>query len=340
MKRLSTYFALGATAWLFCCGNHDPHAEREERAHQALRDASASTRTDVVAVLSRVNGTDAWCTGVVLEPTLVLTAQHCVAAAAPPNTTFDCATATLTPVSPQSQVWVTQDASVTEMNSPFVSVSSVRLPAGASRLCGDDIALLELSEPLADATFAGLTVDVPPAHSGFTSVGYGTDGTLSGVQRENSASAITCIGSDCADSRIAESELLATSGACEGDSGGPAFASEGSVFAIAVRSRADCEQTAYLGLAQHGAWLAQNAADVAKQKDIAVPTWAVTILASLEQHPMDAADASVTPLQPERVLLAYGGGCSVPTRAPQSNLATTLVFAVCLLITLRRIKPR
>lgn len=224
MTRFDAYAILFATSF-FGCSNLAPGDEGIARSQDALKDASASTRTDVVAVLARVNGNDAWCTGVVLEPTLVLTAQHCLAPAARPNTTFDCATATLTPISPQSQAWVAPGAAVNETSASFIAVSTVRVPAGASRSCGDDIALLELSAPLPGARLASLTTRLPLPNTTFTGVGYGTDGTLAGILRENDGATVTCTGVDCADSRIASAELLAASGACEGDSGGPAFAS-------------------------------------------------------------------------------------------------------------------
>ena len=209
------------------------------RTRMALKDAQTSLRDDVVAVLANVQGTDSWCTGIVIEPGLVLTAEHCLGPALPPNEQVDCTTATLPVVSTQSNAWVVSADNVKAVaTSDYVSVQNVRLPAGTGRLCGDDIALLELASPLPGVSEITITASLPEAGSQFTAVGYGSDGINSGFRRENAAAHMTCVGTQCADNRIAPSELLATSGACEGDSGSPALDAEGRSFAMAVRSRA------------------------------------------------------------------------------------------------------
>lgn len=239
-------------------------------------------------------------------------------------------------ISPASQAWVIQGASVSEASPAFVSVSNVRLAAGASHLCGDDLALLELASPLTNAASASLSLEIPPAPAAFTSVGYGTDGTLSGTQRANDAATIVCVGVDCADPRIAAGEILATSGACEGDSGGPAIARDGTVFAMAVRSRADCGETAYLGFKAQSAWLAHNTADIANAQGIPVPAWAASIFApTSEPTPTTNTDAAVAP-DAARELVAYGGGCSTLTRASRTHAALILLLVVSSFLTSRR----
>ncbi len=211
---------------LFGCGCSaiEPRAVKTDespaqRAVQNLRDAQASTHDDVVAVLTDVQGTDYWCTGIVIEPALVLTAEHCLGPALPPNEQVDCKTATLPAISPQSMAWVVSGDNVKAVApAEYTSVQNVRLPAAAGRLCGDDIALLELASPLSGVAEAIVTASLPEAGTLFTAVGYGSDGINSGVQRENIDAKLACIGTQCADNRIAASEMLAHSGACEGDS--------------------------------------------------------------------------------------------------------------------------
>lgn len=300
-----------------------------ERAAQSLRDAQASTRDDVVAVLTSVQGADSWCTGIVIESGLVLTAEHCLGPALPPDVQVDCATATLPAISPQSTAWVVSGDNVKAVaTTAYASIQNVRLPAAAGRLCGDDIALLELARPLSGVAEAIVTASHPEAGASFTAVGYGSDGINSGFQRENTAAKLNCIGTQCVDTRIAPSELLAHSGACEGDSGSPAFDAEGRAFAMAVRSSSDCSETAYLQLAGYASWIASNAIDVANAQNRSAPRWALDALASADAGSL-GADASVanTATQ-ERRLHAYGGGCSVAPGSHPSGACVEFLLAI------------
>lgn len=112
---------------------------------------------------------------------------------------------------------------------------------------------------------------------------------------------------------------------------------DGSVFAIAVRSRSDCEETAYLGFKDHGAWLAQNARDVAQEQNRPVPAWATTILDAPKQNPSEITDAAITPA-PRDELAPYGGGCSVQTGRQRPHAAIPLLGTLCILFASRRSK--
>ena len=323
--------ALGPSA---PCNDREPPAQTVSL---PLRDAQASERNDVVAVLATVQGTDSWCTGVVIEPDLVLTAEHCLGPALPPSAQVDCATATLPAISPQSNAWVLRGGDVKAVaTADYLAVANVRVPAATGRLCGDDIALLELANPLSSVSESTVTPDVPEIGSAFTAAGYGADGVNSGILRENQAAHITCVGTQCNDTRIAESELLAHSGACEGDSGSPAIDAEGRSFAMAVRSSTDCSETAYLQLAGYTLWIATNAVDVATAHQRSAPRWALDTIAQSDAGSAKSDSDAAANTNDAGRLYAYGGGCSVSKARRSASFLSALVLG--LLLTLSRSK--
>jgi hypothetical protein len=134
---------------------------------------------------------------------------------------------------------------------------------------------------------------------------------------------VTCAGTTCNDSQIGTEEFLAQSGACEGDSGGPAIDDAGAVFGIVSRSSSDCSRTAYLSLASHFTWLAQSARAAAELTNEPIPSWAE--LPELREPP--AAPTSdpyeITSTAPPT--LHAGGGCTM-VPSTQSSAFSVLVL--------------
>jgi hypothetical protein len=208
-------------------------------------------------------------------------------------------------------------------------VQTARIQANAARLCGDDVVLLELAEPLTQVRESVIVTTVPAAGSRFLAVGYGTDGVSDGNRLENPAAEVVCVGAACGDNRIGSRELLARSGACEGDSGSPAIDDSGRTFAMAVRSSADCSETAYLQLGPHIQWLAANAIEVAAADHQAPPQWASDVhLANVA----DAADGTLVDTTPTHV----APGCSCNLQRYRANPGALLVILVSLLRMLGR----
>lgn len=247
-----------------------------------------------------------------------------------PDTALDCATATLPSISAQVQAWVTTGENVkTNDASRYHSVSHVKLPAGATRLCGQDIVLLELAEPLAIEAAATLTAELPASETEFLAVGYGTDGTVSGTQRQNPQARIACVGIQCEDARVDAGEFLASSNACEGDSGSPAIDSTGRSFAMAVRSNGNCSETAYLQLGTYIDWLASNVIDVATAQGRSAPAWALGKQQLVDNDtPLDSGvDPGATePAGPGPGDFVTGGGCTVNPGGQKPRLRMPLLL--------------
>ena len=317
-----------------------------ERVSQPLKDAAVSARSDVVAVLASEQGTDSWCTGIVLEPSLILTAEHCLSPARGPDMALDCATATLPSISAQAVAWVVTGENVeTSDASLYHRVSNVKLPAGAARLCGQDIVLLELAEPLQVEAVATITAELPADDPEFLAVGYGTDGVTSGIQRQNPQARIACVGAQCEDARVDTNEFLANSYACEGDSGSPAIDSADRSFAMAVRSNITCSETAYLQLGAYYDWLASNVIAVATAQGRDAPAWALGNPLPVDNStPLDSgADlgaAATTELRPRD--LVTGGGCTVNSggRKPKPGMQLLLMLTGLAAMVARRKTPK
>jgi hypothetical protein len=128
---------------------------------------------------------------------------------------------------------------------------------------------------------------------------------------------------------LASNELLTRSGGCEGDSGGPAIDANGSVFAIAARSSADCSESAYLTLASYAGWLKTATRYAAEAGEFDVPAWVTS--ADAVETPSD-----VTEMEPNAVDARARGGCTVTVTvtAPGNGRGTgafvllSLLFAI------------
>jgi len=287
---------------------------------QELTEAEPSAQTSVVAVLAERGLDQQLCTGVVLSPWLVLTARHCLDAAVLELEARDCDTQFSEP-EPDAHITVIPGTDI-DLAAPedHAAVTELWVPQGEGRLCGDDLVLLRVNQPLEGP---GLPLTAHQVSEGelFTAIGYGLFDGDYGQQRMRGDAKVLCAGADCDDERLADSEFLAEAGVCGGDSGGPAVTPEGKVFAMAVRSSPSCDETAYLSLAPRIAWLAQAVRELAEETDSPLPPWA-----SLEDEEPES-DGETAAVR-KAVIPVGGGGCRVPhggvghESAPFALLAT------------------
>ncbi|MGH7269004.1 MAG: trypsin-like serine protease, partial [Polyangiaceae bacterium] len=249
------WYGVGALV-LVCvasCGGKEPAVERIGTATSPIQGGTTDT-TDSFAVgivqTSQLQSSSmvAFCSGVLLAPNLVATARHCVAQLA--SATIDCSTSTFGPVISTQYVWVTTDAVMNLQNGVLqdgIGVSSIVVPSQASQtsVCGNDIALLILSQSIALPQYVMPTLNPPMTDPGYeatvSAIGYGIDtptdtmGTSAGTRRIKQNVPLQCIPNDptpsfdcfmqdqTANTYMAADEFISGDSTCEGDSGSGAF---------------------------------------------------------------------------------------------------------------------
>jgi hypothetical protein len=300
-----------------------------------LLDGKLSNKSSVVAVRTKNEKGEQLCSGSVLLPNIVLTARHCLSTERSALESGDCKSSTIPTVEEDTSVTVVSGEDVDlAPTSAAHNVSEIWYADDAGKLCGQDIVLLLLETPVEGKTLP-VSLEIPKASDSFTAFGYGMFEGDYGKQRSANAT-LTCVGTACKDERISANEALARSGACEGDSGGPAVDEAGNVFALVSRSSADCETTAYLTFLSYAPWLlvaTRNAAEIGKYD---VPKWVKTVSDGLSPHPQDDGSTEGTADEsPERN--AVGGmACSFAFASHPSRWSSLLIFGSVLTLLRKR----
>jgi hypothetical protein len=174
----------------------------------------AKSQSHVVMVLSRGGGRAGFCSGVVVAPSIVLTAAHCVSAAS--------------------------DARVYLPGQPLLAVARIakhpdfHADAPRTRSRSIDLALVQTADPLAAEFTAPVFADTARYEIGtpFEIAGFG-------VSREDDAKTSGILRVGHVRLRAPLSSILLwlddpqhETGACTGDSGGPVFTPDGKLAAI------------------------------------------------------------------------------------------------------------
>ncbi|WP_437681843.1 S1 family peptidase [Sorangium sp. So ce131] len=258
----------------------DEGGAREGSAAAPIRGGYADLFRDAVVGLRMFGETGRrTCSGVLIAPNLVLTAQHCVARS--PGRVA-CPTATFGDLVEPDRVHVTSSVLICERcDTPWFSVSEVARPPGEDdRFCGNDVALLVLDSPVPREYAAPLSprLDEPPEEGElYSAVGFGRTDALrrdSGVRRNLDWLHVACVGAGCGEGeRVAPSEWRGETGACKGDSGGPALDVFEQVIGVSSRGRADCDRPIYSGLVAHREWIRDEAWRAASIGGYTPPAW-------------------------------------------------------------------
>lgn len=284
--------------------------------------------TAVFRVITRQDGLNGLCSATLIAPNLLLSARHCVAE----NEGEDvvCGRTTFGATSEPANLLFSNEVTP-DLDSRWYSAEAVLVPDESLEFCGNDIALVRLSEPVPERVATPLPPrldEAPRAFEAYVAVGYGasdTDGAIAeyGTRRFRDDLRIECRGAEC-ESEVLDNEFAGLEGGCRGDSGGPALDELGRVIGTLSRGSGACEFPVYTNVFAFGAWLVEEAERASSQGSTALPGWA-------GGEPERENDAG-TPELPRDAALPAEGGCTL-TRGESRGVA---LFALVALLALAR----
>lgn len=249
---------------------------------QEIMGGQTDTNSDYEAVVGMFmikNGYGGICSGTLIAPNLVLTAQHCVAEV--PSQYVQCGRTTFGSKYDARDIYVTTKTYMTQNTRDYINGAEVHVPPGGSDMCGYDIALIILNNK-----FNNVTPIIPRLDQGvrraetYTAVGYGHtgNGSGSGTRRFITGRQVQCGGtSPCSQyglRDVTNSEFLGTDGTCQGDSGGAPLDSQGRVLGALSRGPDGCRASVYSSVASWGPWVRQVAVRAAQMGNYTAPAWA------------------------------------------------------------------
>jgi len=219
------------------------------------------------------------CSGTLIAPNLLMTAQHCVSSDVPDF--ILCGLSEFGTNINDSQIYLTPDPQISRRGTFFQTLEVVR-PPGGNDVCGFDIALLILDsnvpESMARPIIPKIDIAATPGDQ-YTAIGYGHtgSGSGSGTRRQRENQFVTCVGETCPSSvRLTEMEFYGDEGTCQGDSGGPAIDAEGRVFGALSRGGSGCGDAIYSAVFPWSDWILEVGARAAELGGYEPPHWVQT----------------------------------------------------------------
>jgi MYXO-CTERM domain-containing protein len=254
-------------------GAGDEHAQYTSRA-QGIQ--GGEVEEELTSVMGLTLAGRSICSGTLIAPNLILTAQHCVAET---GSQVFCGVSDFGDQYPAELILATPATSMFNTGN-FYSAQEVVVPPETNDLCGFDVALLILEEnvPADQALFTIPRIDLPVlAGEEYSAIGYGHigDNSGAGTRRRLDGLSVQCAGDDCPFWSFAQpTEFVGGEGVCQGDSGGPALDVDGQVIGVVSRGPEGCGNTVYGSVYEWGDWISEVALRAADIGGYDPPAWA------------------------------------------------------------------
>lgn len=266
---------LAAAVYVGCVEEaHEPHelATLQQDIQGGERDYE---HTAVVGMFSTRSG--GMCSGTLIAPNLVLTAQHCVARVS--SEYVVCGESSFGSTQDPSDVLWTTQPQLTQDPSDYVRGREIHVPDGTGDMCGEDIALVILRSNIpaseAEPIIPRLDEAVERGES-YAALGYGHTGSGrgAGVRRILEGLTTACGGTNCPSySGVQSTEWMGGDGVCQGDSGGPALDEDGKVLGALSRGASGCRSGVYSGVSGWDEWIRDTAERAAELGEYTPPQW-------------------------------------------------------------------
>jgi hypothetical protein len=334
LRRLAARSALALVASSFGCAGEgidqgDDDAEVAETTQPISGGYGDIEDTAVVgmAVTDGAGGLLRTCSGTLIAPNLMLTAQHCIASTAK---FVVCDEASFGPPVDADRVMITTSTEMWSEDTVWRTARQVLAPPGDPDVCGRDLALVVLSEPVPaeEATPLEPRLDEEVAsYETYSAIGYGASGhelADSGFRRRRDGLMVTCVGTSCASQGYVDGrEWRGDHGICNGDSGGPAIDPEGRVMGVTSRGPMGCDDPIYGGLTSWREWIRLVGAEAASQGGYPQPGW-----------------LAAQPLEPPPQSQQMTGSCTVSAGGPSNATCLLSVAALASLLGMCRRRLR
>ncbi len=259
----------------------------EQSEHAIRGGVDDFTSSNVVGIVAQTGRGQGMCTGSLLAPNLILTAQHCVAES---SQQIDCGNSRFGSVYEASGFYVTTNAQMSR-GAQYYGVRRIVVPVEGAISCGNDIALLILQNRIPESEAQPLVPrldSLPYAGERFTAVGYGHTGNNRGAgqRRRIEDRQILCSGATCprvTGNQVTAAEFVGDDGTCQGDSGGPALDSEGRVLGALSRGGGVCQNPTYSSVHAWSEWIVEIAQEAADVGGYTAPEWALPPVVDVDE---------------------------------------------------------